>query len=179
MNVNEAKATSRLLHGLAGDTDLDPATAAAVIETLSFQAGAALEVTRVLRPASLQMAVETATIHTRPARLSEGDASGGHEPATASTTRSGAWRLLAGALIAVMATLMGTASIIDNGWLLLSGPLLGLGAVLASRRADRELLRLLRAVEGHARSTTLQSEPALALDQPALVNDESAAGGSR
>ncbi len=177
MNVNEAKATSRLLHALAGDTELDPVTAAAVIETLSFQAGAALEIARVLPPASLQIAVETATLHTQPNPLSGDDATGVHEPATAITTHSGAWRLLAGALIATMATLMSAATIIGNGWLLLSGLIPAAAAVVASHKADRELLRLLRAVEGHACTIAPQSDRAR--NQSARVHDQPAATGTR
>lgn len=72
MNLSEAKATSRLLHALAGDTDLDPVTAAAVIETLSFAAGAVLEVTRVLSGPGVQVAVERATAHPgRPRQVTE------------------------------------------------------------------------------------------------------------
>ena len=175
MNVKEAKATSRLLHALAGDTDLDPVMAAAVIETLSFQAGAALEVSRVLPPASLQVAVETATTHTRAGCLEAEDASSTHETTTTLTTHSGAWRLLAGALIAIMAVLMWTATLIGNGWLLLSGPLVGFAAVLASQQADRELQRLFHAVEAHPRSGALESE--LALAQPASVDEQPTATG--
>ncbi len=61
MNLREAKATSKLLHALAGDTPLDPVTAAAVIETLSFSAGAALQVTQILSPPGLRAAVATTT----------------------------------------------------------------------------------------------------------------------
>lgn len=61
VDLREAKATSKLLHALAGDTALDPVTAAAVIETLSFNAGTALQVSAVLTPAAVQNAVATST----------------------------------------------------------------------------------------------------------------------
>ncbi|MDN5780379.1 MAG: hypothetical protein L0H96_26260, partial [Humibacillus sp.] len=94
--------------------------------------------------------------------LNAEDASSTHQITTTVTTHSGAWRLLAGALIAVMAMLMCTATITDNAWLLLSGPVIGVAAVLASQQADRELQRLFHAVAGHARSGAAESEPALA-----------------
>ncbi|MDN5780322.1 MAG: hypothetical protein L0H96_25965 [Humibacillus sp.] len=61
MNLREAKATSTLLHALAGDRALDPVTAAAVLETLSFTAGATLQVGPILTPTGLQGAVAAAT----------------------------------------------------------------------------------------------------------------------
>lgn len=67
MDLREAKAVSKLLHALAGDTTLDPVTAAAVIETLSFSAGAALQVTAVLTPTGLRGAVATIGPSTNPA----------------------------------------------------------------------------------------------------------------
>lgn len=61
MDLREAKATSRLLHALAGDTVLDPASAAAVIETLSHCAGTTLQVGSVLTRSGLDCAVTTTT----------------------------------------------------------------------------------------------------------------------
>ncbi len=61
MDLREAKATSKLLHALAGDTALDPVTAAAVLETLSVCAGSVLQVDQILTPPGMQAAVSAAT----------------------------------------------------------------------------------------------------------------------
>ena len=61
MDLREAKATSKLLHALAGGRTLDPATAAAVLETLSVTAGTALQVGQILTPTALRTAVATTT----------------------------------------------------------------------------------------------------------------------
>lgn len=63
MELREAKATSKLLHALAGDPALDPVTAAAVLQTLSFTAGAGLQVSQIPTPTGLRTAVATASTH--------------------------------------------------------------------------------------------------------------------
>ena len=67
MDLREAKAVSKLLHALAGDTTLDPVTAAAATRTLSYCAGTALQVTAVLTPTGLRGAVATISPSTNPA----------------------------------------------------------------------------------------------------------------
>ncbi len=77
MDLREAKATSKLLHALAGDTTLDPVAelTAAVIETLSYCAGGALQVTAVLSPTGLRTAVVATSPRTNP---SKHGTTGGH-----------------------------------------------------------------------------------------------------
>lgn len=141
MNIHEAKATSRLLHSLAGDNDLDPVTAAAVIETLSFQAGAALEISRVLPPASLQAAVATATSGGR-RNCSRDDAVPASAHRVTFWTSFPTWYLVGGFLFAAMTVLVGFGVSTGQGWWLLSGLTSGAAAVAATRQATRAALRV-------------------------------------
>ena len=145
MNVKEAKATSRLLRALAGDTDLDPVTAAAVIETLSFQAGAALEVSRVLPPASLQVAVETAISSGRLGCRCLNVVPSLVNRATFRTSFP-TWYLAGGFLFAVMTVLVGLGLSTGQGWLLLIGVTSGAAAVVATRKATHAALQLFQEI---------------------------------
>lgn len=148
MNLSEAKATSRLLHGLAGDTDLDPTAATAVIATLSFHAGAALEISRVLSPASLQAAVSRAATQERFCCGRDDVLPGAAERATFRTSFPTLY-LLGGFLFGVMTVFLGFGLSTGRGWLLLGGFAAGAAAVAATRKASRITLQLFEKVLGH------------------------------